>query len=77
MTMGSSPGLGEKLLRPDPLLRPRPLGTGRRVADLRARFKLSPFVGRGGVVVESIGIRLTPKEKVRVFSDATYHRDEL
>jgi hypothetical protein len=56
MTMGSSPGVGEKLLRPDPLLRPRPFGTGRRVADLKARLKLSPFVGRGGggVVVESI-----------------------
>lgn len=56
MTTGCSPGVGEKLLRPDPLLRPRPFGTGRRLADLKARFKMSPFVGRGGggVVVESI-----------------------
>lgn len=51
MTMGCSPGVGEKLLRPDPLLRPRPLGMRRHVADLKECFKFKPFVGRGGVVV--------------------------
>ena len=76
MTTGSSPGAGEKLLRPDPLLRPRPLGTGRRLADLKARLKLSPFVGRrGGVVVESICYQTCNESQLKtVSSDATFQR---
>lgn len=81
MTMGSSPGAGEKLLRPDPLLNPSPRGTGRRAADLKARLKLSPFVGRGGggggvVVVESIWYWWCNEWSARVMP-RTYHRVEV